>query len=304
MNWRINVLLIWLVAALGACNSNSEPKQIDAADYASSECLIEAEELSNKLNSKNRIKLIDLRKPADFAQGHIENSINVWRNQITDTSYNYDGMMPTQTQVETLLSQLGINPSDTIVIYDDKAECDAARLWWILKFYGHKHIKLLNGGLKSWLASGEELSTITSNSYSSEYRFTANHDSTILALHQLVAESFNDSELVLLDTRGTEEYSAQTHKDGAARPGHIENAKDFDWSMAVDYEGTQKFLPVEELKSCYATIGIDGTKSVITYCHSGVRSAHTLFVLTELLGYRNIKNYDGSWIEWSHLHPE
>lgn len=295
---------MWIAAAVTACNSNSKPKQKVTSNYASTESVIEVEELSNRLNPENGIKLIDIRKPAEFAQGHIATSINVWRNQITDKSYNYEGMMPTQVQMEILLSQLGISPSDTIIIYDDKAECDAARLWWILKFYGHKHIKLLNGGLASWLALGKGLSTIPSNSDSSEYLFTANHDSTILALHKLVAESFNDSEIVILDTRGTEEYSGKKHKDGAAKSGHILNAKDFDWSMTVDYSGTKKFLPVEELKSRFTAIGIDGTKPVITYCHSGVRSAHTLFVLTELLGYRNIKNYDGSWIEWSHLHPE
>jgi thiosulfate/3-mercaptopyruvate sulfurtransferase len=198
-----------------------------------------------------------------------------------------------------LLGKLGINAADTIVIYDEKAECDAARLWWVLKFYGHKNVKLLNGGLTTWNALGNELSIDAAISDTTAYRFQLQPDSSILALLGAI-ELMPDSDLLLLDTRGTDEYSGEFHKSGAAYPGHIKGAINLDWAVAVDYDGTQKFLSAQELKARYAAIGIDGTKPVITYCHSGVRSAHTLFVLTELLGYRNIKNYDGSWVEWSH----
>ena len=110
-----------------------------------------------------------------------------------------------------------------------------------------------------------------------------------------------DSSLILLDTRGLEEYSGSKLKNGAAWAGHIPSAKNIDWAEAVDYHGNHKFLPSDELKNKYDSLGITGNQPVVTYCHSGVRSAHTLFVLTELLGYKNVRNYDGSWIEWSHL---
>lgn len=297
MNSKISLFGLAAIFLITSCNRNPEPK-VETVEYASTKCLIEAEQLSSSLSD---YKLIDLRKPEEFKMGHIPNALNVWRNQITDTSYAYGGMMPTKPQVESLLSKLGIQPTDTIVIYDDKAECDAARLWWILKFYGHKHVKLLNGGLTAWLATDGILSADSLLNESTEYHFSGSPDSTILSLISDVELALLDSEVMVLDTRGDSEHSGSEHKKGAARAGRIDGSLNLDWAMAVDYNGTKKFLPAQELKEMYASIGIDGTKPVITYCHSGVRSAHTLFVLTELLGYRNIKNYDGSWTEWSHL---
>lgn len=295
MNWKISILL-FLVGLTFGCETTDQSGR-HGTDYASPESLVEVEDA---INAESNWKLIDLRKPEEFEQGHIRGAQNVWRTDITDTSYQYGGMMPTQLHMEQLLSRLGISPSDTIIIYDQKAECDAARLWWILKFYGHQHVRLLNGGLAAWKASGNELVTNQILGEISNYRFQSKPDSNLLALFTLV-QSIDTSTRILLDTRGKEEYSGEFHKNGAAYPGHIDGAVNLDWAMAVDYDGSQKFLPIDTLKARYAAIGIDGTKPVITYCHSGVRSAHTLFVLTELLGYCNINNYDGSWIEWSHI---
>ena len=296
MSWRIKSLLLFAILLSIGCGNFEQPKS-KTTDYASVESLAEVEDV---INAGSNWKLIDLRKPKEFEQGHIPHAQNVWRTDITDTSYQYGGMMPTQLHMELLLGKLGISPSDTIVIYDEKAECDAARLWWILKFYGHQNIKLLNGCLAAWKATGEELSERSYSLETSDYKFQSRPDSLFHAMFSLV-QSIDTSATVLLDTRGEQEYSGEFHKNGAAYPGHIDGAINLDWAMAVDYGGTQKFLSVDTLKNRYAQIGIDGTKPVITYCHSGVRSAHTLFVLTELLGYRNIKNYDGSWIEWSHI---
>ncbi|MDB4656254.1 rhodanese-like domain-containing protein, partial [Flavobacteriales bacterium] len=165
------------------------------------------------------------------------------------------------------------------------------------------NIKLLNGGLAAWKATDEGLSELSYSLETSDYKFQSRPDSSFLAMFSVV-QSIDTSAIVLLDTRGEQEHSGEFHKNGAAYPGHIDGAVNLDWAMAVDYGGTQKFLSVDTLKERYAAIGIDGTKPVVTYCHSGVRSAHTLFVLTELLGYRNIKNYDGSWIQWSHLNEQ
>ena len=277
---------------------NSEHSNSETLEYASVESLAEVEGV---INTGLHWKLIDLRKPKEFEQGHISGAQNVWRTDITDTTYPYGGMMPTKLHMERLLSRLGIVPSDTILIYDDKAVCDAARLWWILKFYGHSHIKLLNGGLTAWKASGGELTTSTQSLGVTDYTFESESDSSLLVMFQSV-KSIDDSTLVLIDTRGDDEYSGKFHKDGTAYPGHINGAINLDWASTVDFNGSHKFRSAKELKEIFAVNGVNETTPVITYCHSGVRSAHTLFVLKELLGYRNIKNYDGSWIEWSHLH--
>lgn len=299
MNCKINGLLLIAFLMIIGCGISNDRNGI-STEYASTKCLSEIDEIKN---AGPRLKLIDLRKPKEYDQGHIPRALNVWRNQITDTSFAYDGMMATRLQMELLMGQLGITPTDTIVIYDQNANCDAARLWWILKFYGHQNVKLLNGSLTAWLSSGGKLSVVAAAPDSTTYRFTTQADSSILALADMV-EAQMRANAILLDVRGTDEFSGETHKNGAAYPGHIEGAVNLDWTYAVDYNGSQKFLNAPELRQRYAAIGIDGTQSIITYCHSGVRSAHTFFVLTELLGYRNIKNYDGSWTEWSHQHPK
>ncbi len=295
MNWKISLAFSLILLFVAGCGETIDRNE-KTSEYYSTRCLAEVEELGR---AGVNWKLIDLRKPEEFSEGHLPGALNVWRTEITDTSYPYGGMMPTQAQMELLLSELGITATDTILIYDNKAACDAARLWWILKFYGHPNIKLLNGGLKAWVDAYGQLSRLETNPIRSEYRFTSLPDSSIHASMTMVGRILADTSFVLLDTRGKEEFNGKL-KEGAVRGGHIDQAVNLDWAMSVDYNGTMKFLPSDSLKERYAAVGIDGTKPVITYCHSGVRSAHTLFVLTELLGYRNIKNYDGSWIEWSH----
>lgn len=296
MFWR-NRTLIAIIVFIASCGESSTTLK-KPNSYASTKSLIEAEEL---LGVTANYILIDLRKPEEYASGHLPQALNVWRNQITDSSYAYGGMIPTQHQFENLLSGLGITPTDTIVIYDDKAECDAARLWWILKFYGHQHIKLLNGGLAAWLAVNGQITNDFPKIEKSTYRFSNSPDSSVLALLSDVELAISDSEIIILDTRGVEEYSGKFQKSGAAKPGRINQAINIDWATAVDYNGTKKFRSSKELSEIYKSAQTDTTNEIIVYCHTGVRSAHTFFVLSELLGYKNVKNYDGSWTEWSQL---
>lgn len=299
MSYRINGLLILVALILSGCGT-SELQRSTATEYASIESLAEVEDL---ITLGAQWKVIDLRKPEEFEQGHIHSALNVWRTDITDTTYPYGGMMPTQIQMELLLGNLGIMPKDTLVVYDHKAECDAARMWWILKFYGHQHVKLLNGGLKAWITANGLLSNSRAMPEPSNYRFLTKSDSSIHASADFVRSILSYDEVILLDTRSDEEFNGKLI-EGAAKGGHIENARNLDWAMTVDFNGNQKFLDADQLKANFQDVGIDGTQPIITYCHSGVRSAHTFFVLTELLGYRHIKNYDGSWIEWSRQHPK
>jgi len=280
-------------------NTKEDPEII--LEYASTRYLMESEELASKLKANSTIKLIDMRDEERYSNGHIEGAINVWRPQITDATFNYGGMMSTKRQLEELLGNSGITPSDTIIIYDDKAECDAARLWWILKYFGHENMALLNGGLVAWELASGALSNEVVTIDSVQYKFTSEISDLLYATQEQVRSTIGNTDRILLDTRGSDEFTGERHKDGAARAGAIPGAVNMDWALAIDYHDGHKFFPAEKLKSIYAEVGIDGTKPVITYCHSGVRSAHTLFVLTELLGYKNVRNYDGSWIEWSHL---
>ena len=252
-----------------------------------------------RIDSLRNSLIIDVRRPAEFEGGHITGSVNLWRDQVTDTSYSYGGMMATKNQIEELLSSLGATSTDTLILYDAKADVDAARLWWILKFYGHQNVRLLNGGLKCWTKIGGQLSTQKDSPAYAEFTFTSNADSSIHASIDQVREASESASSTLIDTRSVAEYSGEVLKNGAAWPGHIESAINIDWPTSVDYSGDHRFLDSDSLRLVYSEL--DREKPIITYCHSGVRSAHTLFVLTELLGYEDVRNYDGSWTEWSHL---
>ncbi|WP_299441426.1 sulfurtransferase [uncultured Aquimarina sp.] len=292
-----------------SCNKSKEKIQekftpeieINTKRYYSSEHLIEAEELFSLLEKEN-IKVIDFRKEQNYNKEHISGAINIWRTDIEDKSYPYKGMMAKRQQIEALFSKLGITNKDTLILYDDRGACDAARLWWVLKNYDFESVKLLNGGLKAWKkvegpTNDEKVSTITSNFKLPEdgsFRLWIGKEET----NNILTSGKNH---IILDTRNMEEFSGERQKIGATKAGKIPNSILIDWAVAIDYNGTQKFKSFDQLEQIYSRMAVSKNDAIITYCHSGVRSAHTTFVLTELLGYKNVKNYDGSWVEWSYF---
>jgi thiosulfate/3-mercaptopyruvate sulfurtransferase len=208
-------------------------------------------------------------------------------------------MMASKLKMENLFSNLGIRNDNYLVLYDNRGSCDAARLWWILDYYGFQNIALLNGGLKEWVKE-DSLSNESPTGNKSEFKLSKeNFNERTISLEEFY-NAINDSSLVIIDSRSSEEYSGDQLKKGAFDKGRIPGSINIDWTEAINYdEGT--FKTREEIKDIYAAKGIDSTSNVVVYCHSGVRSAHTTFVLTEILGYKNVKNYDGSWIQWSYL---
>ena len=254
----------------------------------------------NKPLSPNT-KIIDFRKREDFEDEHLQNAINIWRTDIEDTSLPYKGMMATKEQIEKLFSKLGIAATDTLVVYDDNGLCDASRLWWVLKNYGFESVKLLNGGLKALKeAKGNFTKDVAKHKETnfvfpqkSNFKLYINKDSLFTIIQ-------NHANVVLLDTRTTDEFSGKRKKKDAFDGGRLPDSKHFDWVNAIHYNGNQKFKEFLELKKLIKSNGINKDDFIVTYCHSGVRSAHTTFVLTELLGFKNVKNYDGSWVEWSY----
>jgi len=154
MKWSYSTFIFSLV--LFACQPSE--KMDNHANKPSSPCLISAEGLLSVSNQSNTV-IIDFRRNKDYIKGHIEGSLNIWRTEIEDSTYSYDGMMATPSQIESLFSNLGIRLEDTLIIYDDIGLCNASRLWWILQNYDFKNVKMLEGGLSSWTKIGGELST-------------------------------------------------------------------------------------------------------------------------------------------------
>ena len=293
MNWKISVLL--LIVLITSCRDKSA-KEVPLVEE---NYLIEAEELKQIVDQPN-IKVLDFRKKEFYNSEHILGALSIWRNEIENTDYPYGGMMPTRNQMELLFGKLGIKSDDTIIIYDDNGLCDAARLWWILQNYGFKNMKLLHGGISSWKDIGGELSTETPIVTPTNFILPNNVNNQYYASKEQVKEAIS-SGIVILDTRTPDEYSGKRQKSGAFKGGRIPSSLHIDWVEAINYNGDKRLRPLEELKTIYGNLGISKNDTIMVYCHSGVRSAHTTFVLTQLLGFKNVRNYDGSWTEWSHF---
>ncbi len=263
--------------------------------------LIQAQELKSYAQ-KTSLKLIDFRNPEAYATGHIEGAINIWRRDIEDHSYPYGGMMAKKEDLEQLFSRLGISNDDILIVYDDKDSCDATRFWWVLQNYDFPNVKILNGGLKSWMILGND-TTVTVPHYDPttfrlpdepSFKFLITKDEVIALLN-------NTNETVFIDTRSADEYSGKRRKEGAIVGGRIPNSHFKEWTKAIDYGDTYAFKSIAALEKEYSNLNLSKDQPIVTYCHTGVRSAHTAFVLTELLGYTNVRNYDGSWSEWSYF---
>jgi 3-mercaptopyruvate sulfurtransferase SseA/sterol desaturase/sphingolipid hydroxylase (fatty acid hydroxylase superfamily) len=298
MNWFRNNRDIWITVLIITAMVVSFSMITTEVEYAHKERLIEVEELSKKLNSK-AILLIDIRKSEAFEKGHIPGAVNIWRPDIRSKDAAYKGMIASKSEMEDLLGKFGARPDQEIIIYDDQGEVDAARAWWVLFNYGHTNVRLLNGGLTAWEKSGLETSSGSVVIVPGTYQFANKVNPSRVATTEDVQKAIEDDNIILLDTRTLEEYTGTKMKDGAARAGRIPSSVWIDWANAVHYKNTKKFKSAKDLSLLFLEHGITKDKQIITYCQSGTRSAHTTFVLTELLGFENVRNYDGSWIEWS-----
>ena len=306
MTWRISIFIMVLIG-LASCKEKKQEETpvvvveapVKPATYTSLDHLIEAEELKEILHEPT-VKIVHFGREKQYKEGHIEGALNVWRTDITDASYPYGGMMCSKNQLENLLSSKGIQTNDLIVVYDHVASCDAARFWWVLENYGFQNIKILNGGIDSWSAIGEKRTRETPIVAKSNFKLPQETPLTsYVDKEEMVALIDREIPPVILDTRTLNEYTGLRRKKGAKRGGRIPGSTFMDWANAVNHSGDKKFKSYKDLEAMYAGIIHNKEEPVIAYCHSGVRSAHTTFVLTELLGYKNVRNYDGSWTEWS-----
>ena len=237
-----------------------------------------------------------------YDEGHIAGAIAWnWTSQLTD-SIRRD--VAERRAFSTLLSESGIGPETTIVLYGDNHNWFAAWAYWQLKLYGVERLKLLDGGRKYWLAAGLPTTTDVP-SYPPTGIELQDPDFSLRAFRDDVRSRIGDPGLGLVDVRSPAEYSgeliapAAVPQEGAQRAGHITGAASIPWGQAVREDST--FKGADELSELYGSKGITADKDVIAYCRIGERSSHTWFVLHELLGFERVRNYDGSWTEWGSL---
>ncbi|HEY7594971.1 MAG TPA: sulfurtransferase [Actinophytocola sp.] len=232
--------------------------------------------------------------------GHIPGAVKIdWKTELQDPVRRD---FVDRAGFEKLLSAKGISNSDRVVLYGGNNNWFAAYAYWYFKLYGHDQVQLLDGGRKKWELDGRPLSKDTVTREETTYSATE-QDTAIRAFRDEVVEAINGKNLV--DVRSPDEFSgkllapAHLPQEQAQRAGHIPTAINVPWSKAANEDGT--FKSADDLRELYKAAGIDESKATIAYCRIGERSSHTWFALHELLGYSDVKNYDGSWTEYGSL---
>ena len=247
-----------------------------------------------------RIVEVDVDTTA-YGKGHVPNAVGwAWDTQLCDTVRR--DIIP-KGAFEKLLGSSGIVNNTTIILYGDNNNWFAAWAFWQLKIYGHKDVRLMNGGRKKWIAEGRDLSTDAPSAQTKTYR-AKEPDFSLRAYLPEVQKASGEKAAQLVDVRSPQEFTGELLAppglpETCQRGGHVPGARNIPWGKACNEDGT--FKSAEDLRKLYGGEGITGEKPVIAYCRIGERSSHTWFVLTYLLGYKNVKNYDGSWTEWGNL---
>jgi thiosulfate/3-mercaptopyruvate sulfurtransferase len=269
-------------------------------DYAK-DVLVEPEWLEQHLDDDSlRVVEVD-ENPALYAEAHIPGAIGFdWRTDLQD-QVKRDFLDP--QAFGELLGSRGVSNDHTIVLYGDRNNWFAAYTYWYLKYYGHDDVKLLNGPRERWLAENRPTSSEVPSHPPATFTARPGDDEIRARRDEVLAALSNGRALV--DVRSPQEYSGELiampgyEQEGAQRAGHIPGAKSIPWAQAVREDGT--FKSREDLEALYGGKGVLGSEPIIAYCRIGERSAHTWFVLHELLGRGDVKNYDGSWTEWGNL---
>lgn len=280
--------------------SQTTDQSQDLQQYSHPEVLVSTEWVEQHRNDPNvRLLEVDVDTKA-YDQGHIPGAVGInWQTQLQDQTVRD---MASREQLEQLLGQAGVTPDTTIVLYGDNNNWFATWAFWQLKYYGHQDARIMNGGRKKWVDEGRELTTDAPQVQATQYSFSGEPDESIRIYRDDLLQRVREGGFGLVDVRSPKEYSGELlapegiPQEGAQRGGHIPGAQNIPWGQAVNEDGT--FKSSDELKALYGGKGITPDRETVAYCRIGERSSHSWFVLKYLLGYPNVRNYDGSWTEW------
>ncbi len=258
--------------------------------YAHPEALVETDWLASHLSDPS-IRIVDMRFRG-YEDGHVPGAVLLANDAIRNPS-NPPTFLPSQSEFEALMTSLGIGNRTRVVAYDDRGGIYAARLWWILNYYRHSNVALLNGGWIKWSREGRAASRETVTPASTTFQAKANP--SWLATAQDVVAAINRSGVKIVDARTRAEIEGRELR-GIKRGGFIPSSVPVYWEDSFDPD-TKAFKPAADLEKLYRDKGIEPSNEVIAYCQVGMRAAHDMFVL-HLLGYTKLRNYYGSWEEW------
>jgi thiosulfate/3-mercaptopyruvate sulfurtransferase len=264
--------------------------------------LVTTEWLAEHLHDDDIVVAEVDENPDLYDEGHIPGAVKLhWRDDLQDP---IERDLIEKGEFERLMGALGVSNDSVLILYGDKNNWFAAYAYWYLKIYGHRDVRVLDGGRQKWIDESRELTTEVPQVSPVTYAATE-RDESIRAYRDGVREAIGAAAKALVDVRSPQEFAGELiappgyEQEGAQRAGHIPTAKSIPWAQAVRDDGT--FKTADELRALYEGKGVTADKAVTAYCRIGERSAHTWFVLRELLGYQDVRNYDGSWTEWGNL---
>jgi thiosulfate/3-mercaptopyruvate sulfurtransferase len=273
--------------------------------YAHPEVLVDTQWVGDHLKDSNvRIAEVDYDPKANYQLGHVAGAVLFdWKQDINDPVFRN---VLSRQACEDLLQRAGVNNDTTLVLYGDFNNWFAAFAFWVFKYYGFKDVRIMNGGRKKWLEEDKEISKDIPNYSKGDFK-ASDPDKNIRIFLNEVKQSLDTRDRIkMIDVRSPKEFTGEIlappeyPTEHAQRGGHIPGAENIPWAQAVnDKDGT--FKSADELKKLYESKGITQDKEIIAYCRIGERSSHTWFVLKYLLGYPDVRNYDGSWTEWGNM---
>ncbi|MCC6386537.1 MAG: sulfurtransferase [Dehalococcoidia bacterium] len=268
-------------------------------EYARPELLVEPEWVAEHANDAN-VRIIDCAVLEAYRRAHIPEAVHLpvhyYIKEKDPEGTDHGTLVMPKEEFEALMGSLGVSNDTLVITYDDNNALVASRLWWVLNYYGHTNVKVLNGGWHRWLTEGRPVTFHSTRAPKATFTATA-HPEILATVEQLKDEHANPSACQVLDARTDGEWDG-TNNRGNRRAGRVPNAKHLEWVRFVTTDDRRVFLPADEIQGLLDEAGIARDKPTITYCQGGIRAAHAAFTLT-LLGYDNVRVYDGSMREWA-----
>ena len=282
-------------ALVASCGGDDElaVSGLDDRGYHDTSRLVTTQWIEDNLENDS-VLLIDLRSGDDYAAGHIPGAVQIPRSAFQVEIDGVPGLIPPAADVAAELGAIGATADTTIVFYDARGSIWGSRGLWVLSVYGHEDARLLDGDFPLWDSEGRRVSTGASSLPAAEYAFASDPNEDIIAGWDEIIASIEDPSVLVCDARSPEEYAGRDVR--ADRGGHIPDSVNVEWSRALADDG--RFLPADQLRKLYEGEGVVAGNTVYTLCQTAVRATHTWFVLSDLLGYDDVRVYDGSWVEY------
>ncbi len=291
MTHRVN-RSIWIAALALTVALLAGGALASAQAYPNAHLIAEPEWLAANLDAEN-VRIIDLRSAADYQRAHIPGAVNIpGSGRLNNPDAEIGGWLLETEEFQALIRSLGVDQDTTVVAYDQSNGISAARLFYALELYGHfDKVRLLNGGFSAWTQARQPISREVPTVQPGNFVATLIEDR--IATAEYIAEKLGSDDAVIIDTRRESEFTGEEVR--AARGGTIPGSVHLEWTNNVTAEGT--FKSADELFAMYSGLGADPNEEIIPFCQTNVRGAHTYFTL-RLLGYQNVRPYEGSWSEW------